>query len=78
MFRFDAKQGFYLYPEAAGEQDKKLWLNTGSTYEKNVAKREDIWVIKHGLKIPKDASGYDEFVKLIGQQEKEFVAIFEE
>ena len=31
MFRFDAKAGYYLYPEAAGTDDKKLWMNCGST-----------------------------------------------
>ena len=36
MFRFDAKAGYYLYPEAEGSDDLKLWLNRGSTYEKNV------------------------------------------
>ena len=34
MFRFDAKAGYYLYPEAEGSDDLKLWLNRGSTYEK--------------------------------------------
>ena len=32
MFRFDAKAGYYLYPEAEGSDDLKLWLNRGSTY----------------------------------------------
>ena len=33
MFRFDAKTGFYLYPEAEGAEDLKLWMNSGSTFE---------------------------------------------
>ena len=62
MFRFDAKTGYYLYPEAEGSADLKLRLNRGLTYEKNVMARDDISVIKHGLKIPIDVSNYDEFV----------------
>ena len=61
MFRFDAKTGYYLYPEAEGSDDLKLWLNRGSTYEKNVMARDDISVTKHGLKIPVDALNYAEF-----------------
>ena len=52
MFRFDAKAGYYLYPEAEGSDDLKLWLNRGSTYEENVVPRDDISITKHGLKIP--------------------------
>lgn len=50
MFRFDAKAGYYLYPESEGMDDLRLRMNQGSTYEKNVTPREDISVTKHGLK----------------------------
>lgn len=73
MFRFDAKQGFYLYPEVEDETDVKLFLNQGSTYECNVKPRENIFVIKHGLKIPNDAIDYLDFVKKIESSEKQFV-----
>ena len=72
MFRFDAKAGYYLYPESEGTDDLKLWMNRGSTYEKNVAPRDDISVIKHGLKIPIDVSNYDEFVMKMKICEQEF------
>ena len=72
MFRFDAKAGYYLYPEAEGTDDLKLWMNRGSTYEKNVAPRDDISVTKHGLKIPVDVSNYDEFVMRMKICEQEF------
>ncbi len=36
MFRFDAKTGFYFYPEAGDSEGQKLRINQGSTYEKNV------------------------------------------
>ena len=52
MFRFDAKTGYYLYPEAGDADDKKLVMNRGTAYEDNVKPRSDIRVIKHGLKIP--------------------------
>ena len=48
MFRFDAKSGYYLYPEAEGAADLRLRMNRGSTYEDNVLPRDDISVIKHG------------------------------
>ena len=72
MFRFDAKTGYYLYPEAEDTDDLKLWMNRGSTYEKNVAPRDDISVTKHGLKIPVDVSNYDEFVMRMKICEQEF------
>ena len=72
MFRFDAKTGYYLYPEAEGSDDLKLWLNRGSTYEKNVMPRDDISVTKHGLKIPVDALNYDEFSARMKTCEQEF------
>ena len=72
MFRFDAKAGCYLYPEAEGSDDLKLWLNCGLTYEKNVAVREDISVTKHGLKIPVDAPDYAEFAMRMKICEQEF------
>lgn len=50
MFRFDAKAGYYLYPESEETDDLRLRMNQGSTYEKNVTPREDISVTKHGLK----------------------------
>ena len=72
MFRFDAKAGYYLYPEAEGSDDLKLWLNRGSTHEKNVMARDDISVTKHGLKIPVDALNYAEFSARMKTCEQEF------
>ena len=72
MFRFDAKAGYYLYPEAEDSDDLKLWLNRGLTYEKNVMARDDISVTKHGLKIPVDALNYNEFSARIKTCEQEF------
>jgi hypothetical protein len=72
MFRFDAKAGYYLYPEAEGSDDLTLWLNRGSTYEKNVMPRDDVCITKHGLNIPGDASDYTEFVARMKVNEQEF------
>lgn len=76
MFRFDAKAGYYLYPEAEWSDDLKLWLNRGLTYEKNVMARDDISVIKHGLKIPIDAQNYSEFTAKMKVQEQKFTSVF--
>lgn len=72
MFRFDAKAGYYLYPEAEGSDDLRLWLNKGSTYEENVTPRDDICVIKHGLKIPVNAKNYEAFVSMMKVSEHGF------
>lgn len=72
MFRFDAKAGYYLYPETAGTDDLLLWMNKGSTYESNVTARDDICVTKHGLKIPVDVESYEVFVSRMKSSENEF------
>jgi 5-methylcytosine-specific restriction endonuclease McrBC regulatory subunit McrC len=76
MFRFDAKVGYYLYPEASGNEDLQLWMNKGSTYERNVTARDDICVTKHGLKIPVDAENYKIFESRMTASEKEFQQFF--
>ena len=76
MFRFDAVSGYFLYPEAEDSGDLKLWLNRGTTYEKNVTPRSDISIIKRGFKIPMDAENYAEFSERMKTQEKEFKAVF--
>ena len=76
MFRFDAKSGYYLYPDAVGIDDSPLWMNKGSTYEANVTPRGDICVTKHGLKIPVDAENYDAFVSQMKTSEAAFRQAF--
>lgn len=76
MFRFDARAGFYLYPEAEGADDLKLRMNQGSTYESNVMPRDDISITKHGLKIPVDVTDYDEFTARMKNSEREFIQAF--
>lgn len=78
MFRFEAKRAFYFYPEVEEIEDKVFWLNSGTSYENNVKKRDDICLTKHGLHIPKDATSYDEFVGLIKISESEFLSVFSE
>lgn len=72
MFRFDAKKAFYLYPEALGREDVELRLNRGSSFENNIVARDDIQVIKRGLKIPSDVDGYNRFVEAIRLSEEIF------
>ena len=76
MFRFDAKAGFYLYPEAEAADDMKLRMNQGSTYESNVMPRDDISITKHGLKIPADTADYEGFAARMRINEQEFVRAF--
>lgn len=76
MFRFDAKVGYYLYPEANRADDIRLRMNSGSTYEGNVKPRDNISIIKHGLRIPTNVGGYEEFAAEMKISEEEFVKIF--
>ena len=77
MFRFDAKRGYYLYPEVDGTSDLQLWMNKGSTYENDVTSRDDVSITKHGLLIPKDAKNYEEFVMRMDKSVSEFRDIFD-
>lgn len=70
MFRFDAKKGYFLYPQSHIDTVKELELNCGSTYEKNVAPRENIVVLKCGLGIPDDANDYLDFKEKIKRNEE--------
>lgn len=72
MSRFDAKEGYYLYPETDSKEDKILQLNSGSTYEGNVAPRDNIHLTKHGLKIPVEADSYYVFVSQMQENEMKF------
>lgn len=69
----DAKTGICFYPESKGNLDVCLKMNKGITYEKNVEAREDIKVIKQGLKIPNNAKNYKEFSKMMKESENEFL-----
>lgn len=72
MFRFDAKNGYYLYPESGENDVLALRLCSGSTYEDNVAVRDDISLTKFGLRIPSDAENYDQFKELMEGNEQAF------
>lgn len=76
MFRFDAKTGYYLYPDSKTTGNLTLFLNAGVKYENNVHARDDICVIKHGLLIPHAADSYDAFVSSIKANEIEFMKLF--
>lgn len=51
---------------------KEYVLNQGTSYEKNVVPREDIFVMKHGLQIPNEAKDYDDFVEQMKDSEQVF------
>lgn len=76
MFRFDAKTGYYLYPEAEGSKDLKLWLNSGTSYENKVEIRDDVCVVKHGLRIPANVKDYSDFIMEMENSEQEFLKSF--
>lgn len=77
MFRFDARKGYYFYPEAGEEEDAVFWLNRGSTYERNVEARDDICIIKHGFRIPTGLTEYGTFAEQMRERERKFLAEIE-
>lgn len=76
MFRFDAKKGYYLYPDAKESGDLYLMMNAGSSYEKNVSERDDIGINKHGFRIPSNCANYQDFVEQIKKSESAFITSF--
>lgn len=78
MFRFDARTAYFLYPEAQGRGDLELRMNRGSTYDADVAPRDDVMVVEHGLKIPAgfEASDYARFAAGMRNAEREFTSVF--
>lgn len=76
MFRFDAKEGYYFYPENTAPDNSKLYLNSGCTYNYNVKQRDNIFVMKHGLIIPDKASDYNDFKSKIKSNEAQFQQLF--
>lgn len=73
MFRFDAKKGYYLYPDKSENDDLRMKMNQGTTYQNNVTPREDIIITKCGLTIPGNATSYDDFVLKMTENEQEFL-----
>ena len=69
MYRFDASQGFYIYPDSEGQVPLVLNLNKGSTYENNISARDDVNIIKLGFKIPNKSANYDDFKMQIYESE---------
>jgi len=74
MFRFEAKKGFYFYPEVNEVKPSYLWMNKGTTYEKNLESGNEICLLKYGLRIPITSESYSEFVVRMKQSEEEFIA----
>lgn len=74
MFRFEAKIGFYFYPEKSESENQKFFLNTGSTYTNKVEASKEYSVIKLGLKIPQSAKSYEEFSSLMKKSEEDFIS----
>ena len=72
MFRFDAKAGYYFYPDRGESCEIKYRLNSGTTYEKNDTPRDDIFVKKLGLVIPEAKENYEQFKADMEQNEKAF------
>ena len=78
MFRFDAQKGYYFYPEAGVAEDVIMWLNEGSTYEKNVSPRNNICIVKHGFRIPTETEDYGVFSQQMRLAETQFLSVIRE
>jgi len=83
MYRFDSKVGFYLYPYEPKENEEttlKLYLKKGyyPNDEEAKEKHDDIFVIKHGLKVPTNAKDYYDFVETMKKSEESFTNYIKE
>lgn len=77
MFRFDSKKGYFIYPKESSDADVILYLNEGTTFEKNVKPRDDIiYVKKYGFIVPQGRTSFKEFSKTMERKESEFVKEF--
>lgn len=72
MYRFDSLCGYYLYPEKAEINHQALYLNQGSSYEHDVQQRNEIWIVKCGLKIPAPTVDYLTFKEKMNESEDVF------
>jgi 5-methylcytosine-specific restriction endonuclease McrBC regulatory subunit McrC len=77
MMRFNAKKGVFLYPDAYGTETHELNLQSGCKYDgtEGKARREEA-VVKLGLRIPQNASGYGEFSDSMRESEDNFIEFF--
>ncbi len=73
MNRFDAKKGYFLYPNSENSPNQCFYLNKGITYENNVVAREDTIVFKNGLLIPNNVSNFSEFEVKMKENENKFI-----
>lgn len=51
-------------------------MNRGSTFEDNVVARDDVNLIKHGSKIPRNTINYQDFEIKIKDSKIEFMKLF--
>lgn len=71
MYRFDAVEGYFIYPfqrSIHDHQDKKLSLLSG--VGKTRTRDQDIQVIKLGLEIPSGETDFNQFEKLMLEEEQ--------
>lgn len=75
MLRFDAKTGFFFYPDSSSELDSEIYrLNQGVSYFENTFKtREDIRIIKVGFKVPNNNDNYELFCFEMKRSEEIFI-----
>lgn len=76
MFRFNAKIGFYIYPERDDSENSelKMFLNQGTTFDNDIIKQQGISLTKLGLQIPNSQNlNYSEFVQAIRISESKIV-----
>lgn len=76
MLRFDAKNGYLLYPYTESEKNpvfQQMFLNKGMKNEsEGKVESREISVIKYGLEIP-NMESYEAFAKAMQEREKQFL-----
>ena len=72
MYRFDSKEGYYIYPDNRKGGQTRYELLQGAKFntEKSVKSRQDkIVVVKYGFKIPQNSVDYKSFERSIAESE---------
>ena len=75
MYRFESKKAFFLFPAKDSDDYKTLHLCKGLAFNgsSNYSIREEVLLIKLGLRIPKNVDSYCSFVDSIKEAENDFV-----
>lgn len=72
MYRFDAKKGFFFYPEEDLSTQASLQLLSGTSFDHVQSRDDEISVTKCGYEVPQMASDYEQYTAAMRNNEQHF------